>query len=106
MTASWRWLIGLGWGIPLVVAMTVAVAWDTPPGAHPFAGAGTALLLTAPVLPLSLVLLALAVVAGRRTRGHASRAFGWGDAVLLRVATAGIAVDLVLVAAAIALYVA
>jgi hypothetical protein len=105
MTASWRWLVGLGWGVPLVVAAAVAVAWEIPAGARPLARAGTVVLLTAPVLPLSLILFAVAAVAGRRTRRAAGRALGRADTALLRAATAGVVASLAGLAATIALYV-
>jgi hypothetical protein len=105
MGQTWRWSIGLGWGLPLLVAAAVAVGWPMPPGARPPASAAAVLLLTAPVLPLSLALLGLAAVAGRLTRRAAGRSLSRGDAALLRAATAGIGIDLALVSATVVLYV-
>ena len=105
MAPAWRWLIGLGWGIPLAVAAVVTLSSELPAHAPPLARAGTVLLLTAPVLPLSLILLALAAVAGHRTRRVAGSELRRADVVLLQAAMAGIAVGLALVTATVALYV-
>jgi hypothetical protein len=105
MSASTRWLIGLGWGIPALVALAVFGAGHRP-GSDPWLGSAPVLvLLVAPVLPLSLVLLGLAWLAGRR-RAAAGAPLGRVDRVLLAAAAAGVVGCPVLAAATALMYVA
>jgi hypothetical protein len=105
MSASTRWLIALGWGIPLLVAVAVLGAGHRPGGDPWLVGARVLVLLVAPVLPLSLVLLGLAWLAARR-RGAAGGGLGRADRALLSAARLGVAVGLALAAATVVLYVA
>jgi hypothetical protein len=105
MSTSTRWLVTLGWGIPVLVALVVLGAGHRPGADTWLAGAPVLVLLVAPVLPLSLTLLGLAWLAGRRQM-TAGAVLGPGDGALLRAAAAGVWVCLALAAATVVLYVA
>jgi hypothetical protein len=105
MSASTRWLIALGWGIPLLVALAVLGAGHRPGGDPWLRSAPVLVLLVAPVLPLSLALLGLAWLSGRR-RVAAGTALGRADRALLAAAATGVVGCLVLAAATALMYVA
>jgi len=100
-----RWLIVLGWGIPLLVALAVLAADPLSGGAAVPARGLAVLLLVAPVLPLSLILLGLASIAGLRGRVGPWAAVGRWDRVFLAAAGIGLVLGLVLVAATVRAYV-
>jgi hypothetical protein len=101
---GWRWLVALGWGIPALVAAAIVLARRVPGGPSWLPSGPAVLVLVAPVLPLALVMLAVAAAAGRRLRRRAGHASARGDALFLGAAVAGVAVGVVLVAVAAALY--
>jgi len=105
MSPATRWLIALGWGIPLLVAVALVSAGQRPARDLWLTAAPILVLLMAPTLPLSLVLLGLGWLAGRR-RVASGAAFGRVDRALLVAAKTGIVGCLALAAAAAVMYVA
>ena len=106
MTPSARWLVVVGWGMPVVVAVLVLAARPAPPArASALLTAVAVLLLVAPVLPLSLILLSIAAVAGRRARRHAPGEFQRADAAFLRLANVGVGLCMATIAAVVLAYV-
>ena len=99
MTTSTRWLIALGWSLPLLVALVVSGA------PHSFGSGPAVVLLVAPVVPLSLVLFGLGWLAGRRQVASGA-VLGRADRTLLHAAMLGVVGCLALAVATLLMYVA
>jgi hypothetical protein len=105
MTNSGRWLVCVGWGLPVGVAAALAVVRRMPHGVARFGGGTAVLLLVAPVVPLSLILFALAIVAERQALRFATSRRSVVDRAFLGAALLGAAASLAWVVAAAVVYV-
>jgi hypothetical protein len=83
MSGNARWMIGLGWGIPVLVALAIVGLRPTVDAAGEHAGGMLLMVLVVPAFLLALALLTGGTVAGLRTWRMARQALGTADRALL-----------------------
>jgi hypothetical protein len=89
MSANTRWLISLGWGIPVIVALAIGAQRQTIDEAGEQAGVIILLVTIVPAFLLALAFLTIGAFLGFRTWRATRPALGTGDLVLLAAGLLG-----------------